>query len=171
MFRRESLRGMAVQLFIGLTFIMPAMAARAGEGDNVTSASVGAESRPAGNVSAPAENSPSPSPAAPLAPLLLELRHLKEMVEGQSQRITKQTQELESERAAIRDELDLIAKLETELHASSNEAGNLPVSAAPAPPSHWFGFAFRRRARKRCGRPASSGAGSSGARQCGQKVG
>jgi hypothetical protein len=133
MSRSKSLKRIGVEFFIVLAFIVPSAAARAGDDATTTSASGSAESRPASNVSAPAESQPNASAAAPLASLLLELRQLKETVEGQSERIAKQTQELESERAAVRDELDRIAKLETELHAPRNEAEDL-LALPPSSP-------------------------------------
>ena len=126
----KSLKQVAVEFFIILAFIVPFATARAGEGTTMTSAKGSAESRPANNVSAPAESQPNASSAAPLTSLLLELRQLKETLEGQSERIAKQTQELESERAAIHDELDRIAMLETELHAPQNKRKNF-LAAAP----------------------------------------
>ena len=134
MLRSKSLKRMAGTFFVVLTSIIPSAITRAGEGAAVTPANGSAESGSAGNIPAPAESQPNASSAAPLAPLLLELQQLKETVEGQSERIAKQTQELESERAALRDELDRIAKLETELHAPPNEAADLLPPSPPASP-------------------------------------
>ncbi len=122
MFRRESLKKMAVQLFIFLAVSMSSVAARAGEGDAVTPASGAAESPPGGNASAPAESRPDVPAPTPLARMLTELQQMRETVQGQSEKIAKQAQELESERAAVLDELDRIARLEAELHAPSKEA-------------------------------------------------
>ena len=139
MFRSESLKGLAVQSFIFLAFSMPSVAARAGEADAVTPASTVAESRPAGNASAPAEGRPDAPMATPLARMQLELQQLRETVEGQSERIVKQAQELESERAAVHDELDRIVRLEAELHAPSNEAQDFLASAQHALPTRGSG--------------------------------
>ena len=135
MLRSESLKGIALRIFIVLAFIGPSTAARAGEGDKLASTSDSAESRPAPHVSAPAESRPNAPSAMPLPPLLLELQQLKETLEGQSERIAKQAQELESERAAVRDELDRIAKLEIELHAPSREAESFMTAAPPSSPA------------------------------------
>jgi Putative porin len=111
MFRSKSLKRMAVESFILLVFIMPSAVARAGEETTAT-------------------------PAAPPAPLLLELQQLKETVEGQSERIAKQTQELESERAVIRDALDRIAMIETKLHVPDEKGENfLAVGPVVSPVS------------------------------------
>src|ERR1700730_8954187 len=104
----KSRKQVAVEFFMMLAFIVPFATARAGEGTTMTSAKGSAESRPASDVSAPAESQPNGPSAAPVASLLLELQQLKETVEGQAERIAKQTQELEFERAAIHDELDRI---------------------------------------------------------------
>ncbi len=134
MLRNKSLKRMAVDFFIVVSSIMPSAATRAGEGATVTPASGSAETRPASNVSATAESQPNASSATPLAPLH-ELQELRKIVERQSERIAKQTQELESERAAVRDELDRIAKLETELHAPPVRSEELLASAPPSSPA------------------------------------
>jgi len=139
MFRNASRKRLAVKFLIVLGFILPSAAARAGEGDVATPASSSAETPTAGNVSAPAKRPLNGPPATPLAPLLLELQQLKETVEGQSERIAKQTQELESERVAVRDELDRIARLEVALHESPNGAEDSFVSAASASPTSGSG--------------------------------
>ncbi len=81
------------------------------------------ESRPDATVSAPTIPEAAASPAAPPSPLLRELQELKETVEGQAQRIAKQAEDLESERATLRDELDQIAALETKLRAAPSDLG------------------------------------------------
>ena len=134
MSRNKNLNRLAVALLFVLGSAMTPAVARAGEGAGVAPTTDPAESRPTSNVSAPAKSQPNASSATPVAPLLLELQQLKETLEGQSERIAKQTQELESERAALRDELDRIATLETELHATPNEAEDLPSSDPSASP-------------------------------------
>jgi len=128
------LKRIAAHFLIISIFIIPSTAARAGDDVALTPASGSAESHPASNVSEPAVSQPNASSVTPLAPLLLELQQLKETVEGQSERIAKQTQELESERAGVRDELDRIAKLEMELHAPPNEAEDFLAAAPSAKP-------------------------------------
>jgi hypothetical protein len=73
-----------------------------------------AESKAAADAAGLANASTEPSPN-PLAPLLAELEHLKDSVQVQAQRFAEHTQELEDERKAIQGEMDLIAKLESEL--------------------------------------------------------
>lgn len=135
MLRIKSPKRLAVEFLIVLAFILFSAAARARAEDSVTTASDSTESRPAGNASAPAERQPNAQSATPLAPLLGELQQLKETVEGLSERIANQTQELESERAAIRDQLDRIAQLEMKLHEAPNIAGGFLASVPHAPQS------------------------------------
>jgi hypothetical protein len=75
--------------------------------------------------------------SATLSSLLLELQHLKETVEGQAERIAKQNEELESERANLKNQLDRIAKLEIALHTTPGSGAGLPAeeSTANRPPA------------------------------------
>jgi hypothetical protein len=109
-------------------------AARTEEDAAAAPASAAAKSQPDDKISAPAGGEPNAPSAAPLAPFLLELQQLKETVEEQSERIAKQTQELESERAALRDDLDRIAKLEMELHPPANQPEHMLAAVPPTTP-------------------------------------
>src|SRR5271170_4781885 len=64
----------------------------------------------------PAASTPEAAKASPASPVpdavLLELDQLKEAVQAQSQKVAEHTQELDSERAALNDELQGIAQLE-----------------------------------------------------------
>jgi len=73
------------------------------------------------------------------AALVNELQQLKDTVQAQAERLVEHTQELESERAALHEELDRIAKLETELHVTpdvpkGNAEGGRVASFAAATP-------------------------------------
>lgn len=105
----------------------------AGEDTGAAPASRYVQPLPAGNPSATSEGAPNLPSATLLAPLLLELQQLKETVERQSERIERQSQELESERAAFRDELDRVGKLESELGVAPNTAADslAPVTSSP----------------------------------------
>ena len=133
MLNRNFLKRVGANLLILLVMNISFAAARATEGDPVTPAG-SAESHPAGSVSTPRETQPAAPPATPIAPILLELQQLKEKVEGQSEQIAKQSLELESERAAVRDELDKIVKLESELRVPTAGGEGLVASAAPTSP-------------------------------------
>ena len=113
----------AVPLFLISSFVSPCSAA-AGDGEE--------------NLAAPATASVDVAPKElwkpSLAPLLMELQQLKETVEGQAERIDKQNQEIESERAALREELNRIAQLEAQMHEPREEAAPsiaLTVVASP----------------------------------------
>jgi len=79
------------------------------------------------------------APAAANAALVNELQQLKDTVLAQAQRLVQHTQELESERAALHEELDRIAKLETALHVTpdipkgNGETATVPIFAAATP--------------------------------------
>jgi hypothetical protein len=77
-------------------------------------------------------NAPSAS-GAPNAALALELRQLKESVQAQAQILAAHTQELEAERASLHEELDRIAKLETDLQVTSVDPA-LALPSSPASP-------------------------------------
>ena len=106
----------------------------------------------------------------PLRHCCLNCSNCSETVEGQSEKIAKQTQELESERAAVLDELDRIAKLETELHAPSNEAEDLLASARPPRQSVVRVRQSDAGLGSAAAVPVVQAANSSGARQRGQAV-
>ena len=80
----------------------------------------------AGNA-AGAEKAGAPDPGSPF---VVELQALKEAVQAQTQQFAEHSKELESERAALREELDAIESLESKLGIPSPEAVN-PASAAP----------------------------------------
>ncbi len=63
------------------------------------------------------------------AALVNELQQLKDTVQAQAQRLIEHTQELESERTALRDELDRIAKLETALNVTPDISKANPARA------------------------------------------
>jgi len=114
------LKHIAVALLFALGSVVPCSAA-AGDGE--------------GNLTSPATASPEAEPNAPvtppLAPLLIEMQRLKETVEGQAERIDKQKLEIESERAALREELNRIAQLEAQLYEPRKEAiSSVAVTAA-----------------------------------------
>ena len=117
-------------LMILLIAAGPAIA-NAGETDTPAPAAVSAEARPAGNVSAwPESQPPDPSAGAP-SPLVLELRELRAAVETESQLVARHTQEVESERAVLNEELERITKLEKEMHLPGVASDPAVSSTAP----------------------------------------
>jgi len=127
------LKSFAVTLLLALSSVaLCSAAASNGEGNLPAPVANSAETRPEAKLPSPAEAERSAPPPAPLSPLLIELQQLKDSVEGQSARIAKQSQEIESERAALRDELNRLAKLEAEMGAPRNEAAPPTAPAAEA---------------------------------------
>jgi len=131
----NSLKSFAVALLLTLSSVAHCSAAAGnGEGNSAVLSASSAESRPEGKLPPPAEAEPNAPPATPLSPLLTELQQLKDSVEGQSERIDKQGREIESERAALRDELNRIAQLEAKMSAPRNEAAASTALVAEASP-------------------------------------
>ncbi|MGC1829464.1 MAG: hypothetical protein WA405_12975 [Candidatus Acidiferrales bacterium] len=95
----------------------------------------------AATTSQPAASQPdaakaAPAPAVPDA-VLQELEQLKDAVQAQSQKVAEHTQELDSERATLNDELEGIARLEAKLGiapaAAPSLAASQPIGPAPVP--------------------------------------
>jgi hypothetical protein len=61
--------------------------------------------------------------------LVNELQQLKDTVQAQAQRLIEHTQELESERTALHEELDRIAKLESALNLTPNNTKENPAAS------------------------------------------
>ncbi len=97
-----------------------------GAGDN-NPGSATTTAQPAGNAAKPAKTDAAKAAPAPEA-VLLELDQLKDAVQAQSQKVAEHTQELDSERAALHDELEGIARLEAKLGIAPEAA---PSPAAP----------------------------------------
>ncbi len=144
------LNSFAVALLLALISLVPCRAAASnGDGNLAAPAITPAESHPVRKISLPAEAAPNAPLTPPPSPLLIELQQLKEAVEGQAERIAKQNQEIESERADLRNELDRIAKIEAEMtgprsHAAPSTAlaaDTSPVSALDSPPGASTGTA------------------------------
>jgi len=116
-------------IFVVSAAVMPWLTVSAGEGTAAAPAA-SAENRPAG-VDPPsrAEGQPGSPAPTPVAPLILELQDLKQTVQAQAQRLAEHTQELESERAALEDELGRIARLESELRSVPRDTASSPGTA------------------------------------------
>ena len=131
MLRNRNLKRLALEFSIILAFLPSSAVARASDEAASESASTPAKPRP-DNISESAESQPEvAATTTPVAALQLALQQLRETVEEQSARLAKQTQELESERASIRDELDRITVLESQLHTPPNNSENGVVASAP----------------------------------------
>lgn len=121
----------AAALAILLGVAWPIRAARGGGEDAATSGTSTAPSQPTGSAAKPAKtDAAAPAPDA----VLVELEQLKDAVQVQSEKVTEHTQELDSERAALHDELQGIARLEAKLGIAP-EAAPSPVAAQPIGPT------------------------------------
>jgi hypothetical protein len=126
----------ALALAILLGVAWPIRAARGGGEDVPASGASAAPSQPVGSgAESPKAGAAAPAPDA----VLLELEQLKDAVQAQSQKVAEHTQELESERAALHDELQGIALLEAKLGIAPEAAASPGVYAVNAavgtPPS------------------------------------
>jgi hypothetical protein len=128
-----SVLALLASLFL-LTTVTPSLLA-GGESSANDSTSGAA---PAGTPRSPASSEARASQPSPNAPLLAELLELKDSVRAEAQRLDEHTRELEEERAALKDQLDRIARLESELLdspvapvASTIAAVSLPPNPAP----------------------------------------
>jgi hypothetical protein len=121
----------ALTLSLGAAGFAPI--ALASDGDAAPSASPAAgevSSGGASSASSPAKaNSAAPDPNSPV---LLELRDLKATIQAQADQVNAHTLELESERAALREELQRIAALEAKLGVGSTASTAAPVPAGSA---------------------------------------
>ncbi len=113
-------------LSLGLAGTATIAFARSGDTPSPDSAAGGSNS--AANPTETAKGNASATPLDPSSPVVVELKELKEAVEAQAKQFEEHSQQLEAERAALKDELARIAGLETKL-------GIVPEadpSAAPA---------------------------------------
>ena len=124
------LRSKAVQIAIAVILSLaiagssPVALAAAGE---TSAADPAAGNAPNRNTSDPAKD-----PAVVPDPVASELRELKEAVEEQTKQFNEHSAELEAERAALRNELDTIAKLETKLGVTPDTILGAATPAAEA---------------------------------------
>ena len=137
----------AILLFASLnifTLAGPALARAAGhvvsgDGDDKTTPAApggAADSTKDGSKTAAADASGAPNSSGMNAALVNEIQELKDTVQAQAQRLIEHTQELESERKALHDELDRIATLETALKVTPDRAKENPAANfATVPPA------------------------------------
>src|SRR6202041_3817846 len=127
-----------------LTLTRPALARAAGgtlsgDGNDKTTAAAhagAADSTKDGSKTAAADASGASGAPGGNAALVNELQQLKDTVQAQAQRLIEHTQELESERTALHEELDRIAKLESALNVTPDNAKENPAaSSATATPA------------------------------------
>jgi len=111
----------AVAVLVALSTIAPAWATSDAEAPATAPGTPPAESQPA-----------TPAPAVPVAnsEVTAELEQLKQSVQAQAQAFAEHSQELENERAALRQEMDRIAGLEAKLGSTPAGASDVLESAS-----------------------------------------
>ena len=131
-------KGTAIALALSLSIAAPAVSALAADGDSTSANGTSANGPTAAGASASAGGTAQPANAAANnaaavpEPVAAELKDLKEAVEAQTKQFDEHSRELESERAALRNELAAIAKLEEKLGVAPSEAAAEPGSAVAA---------------------------------------
>jgi hypothetical protein len=96
--------------------------------DTSSADTAAASSNSAGNANEAAKTGVPPAAPDPSSPVALELKELKEAVDLQAKQFAEHSQQLDAERAALKDELARIASLEAKLGI----APDADPSAAPA---------------------------------------
>jgi hypothetical protein len=108
----------------------------AGGGDDKTTAAAPAHAADSAKDGSKSAGTDSSRASGANAALVNELQQLKDTVQAQAQRFIEHTRELESERAALHDELERIAKLETALNVTPDRSkGNLSARFANTTPA------------------------------------
>jgi hypothetical protein len=111
--------------------VAAARSAAPADGAAATADTAGSVSQPAST--APASSNSAAAPAA--AELASELRQLKQTVEAQERAFDEHSKELESERAALKEELERIAAFETKLGVAPDAAPESASLASAGPDS------------------------------------
>jgi TolA-binding protein len=134
------LQRLAIALALSLAVTGSSTIALAAPGDNSPAGGNAGAGRPA-NTGDAAEASAASAKAAAPDPVAAELRELRETVEAQTKEFNEHSQQLESEREALRSELDAIAKLEEKLGVTPDsvlgdaEPAADAAASSPAMPS------------------------------------
>lgn len=124
-------QGITMALVVTLGIVGVSKAAFAGPGDNSAGGGTAA-AEPANTADAANGSAAGAKAAAAPAPVAAELKELKETVEAQTKEFNEHSKQLESEREALRSELDAIAKLEEKLGLTPDSVlgGAAPVAEA-----------------------------------------
>jgi hypothetical protein len=120
----------AVVLSLGLVGTTTIALARSGDGASSDTAAASPNS--AGNATEAGKGSAPAAALDPNSPVVLELKELKEAVEAQAKQFEEHSQQLDAERAALKDELARIANLEAKLGVAATRVSDVPESASTA---------------------------------------
>jgi hypothetical protein len=119
----------AVAAILSLWFAGTTTIALARSGAAPSPDGVAASPSTAPNIGAAPKGNPTTSAPDPSPPVVLELKELKEPVDAQARQFAEHSQQLDAERAALKDELARIASLEAKLGVASDAD---PSAAAPS---------------------------------------
>jgi len=111
----SKLRGIGVVAALGFGLAGTATIALARSGDAPSADSAAASSISAANTPEAAKGSATAAAPDPSSPVVAELEELKEAVDAQAKQFAEHSQQLDAERAALKDELARIAGLEAKL--------------------------------------------------------
>jgi len=118
----------ALTAFLALNLASSSWALPAG--DAAATAPNSSASSPQPAASAAGATQPGTAAATPAAPVVAELEELRASVQAQAQLFTAHSEELESERTALRNQLDRIAALEEKLGITPDAAASASASEA-----------------------------------------
>jgi hypothetical protein len=122
----------AVAAALGLWFVGPAMTALAGDRPASSFDGAATSSNSAANTGEAAKVDAAAAAPDPSSPVVLELKELKEAVDAQARQFAEHSQQLDAERAALKDELARIASLEAKLGVAPTGASEIPESTGTA---------------------------------------
>jgi hypothetical protein len=122
----------AIAAALGLGLAGSATIALARGGDTPSADTAAASSNSAGSAPAAAKGSATAAAPDPSSPVVVELKELREAVEAQAKQFEEHSQQLDAERAALKDEFARIASLEAKLGVASDADSSASVPSASA---------------------------------------
>ena len=122
----------AIAAALGLGLAGTATIALARGADTPSADTAAASSNSAGSAPATAKGSATAAAPDPSSPVVVELKELREAVEAQAKQFEEHSQQLDAERAALKDEFARIASLEAKLGVASDADSSASVPSASA---------------------------------------
>jgi len=122
----------AIAAALGLGLAGSATIALARSGDTSSADTAAASSNSAGSAPEAAKGSATAAAPDPSSPVVVELKELREAVEAQAKQFEEHSQQLDAERAALKDEFARIASLEAKLGVASDADSSASVPSASA---------------------------------------
>jgi hypothetical protein len=122
----------AIAAALGLGLAGSATIALARGADTPSADTAAASSNSAGSAPEAAKGSATAAAPDPSSPVVVELKELREAVEAQAKQFEEHSQQLDAERAALKDEFARIASLEAKLGVASDADSSASVPSASA---------------------------------------